>query len=104
MEWTAGTYRLATLEEQIHLVAELGVKLYRVDANLKDLSTLDFMDKCVDLCEAYGLDIMLIVYDEAKAQMCASRYKGRVKYYQVLNETDASASSRIRPATRRAAN
>ena len=89
MEHSSGTYRMATLEEQIHLVAELGVKLYRVDANLKDLTTLDFMDKCIDLCRAYGLEVMLVIYDEDKAEMCASRYKGKIKYYQILNERDA---------------
>jgi len=93
----ADAYPEETVEEQVRLVAESGAKLYRFDAPVG--TTADkfvVMDKVVDLCKAYGLQMMVNVggywlKDDELTNTCkfiAKRYKGKIDYYQIFNETD----------------
>lgn len=97
-------------EKQVKLAAELGVKLYRFNFNPKTSDDLEYLHYMVSLCEAYGMDMMLVMddaglfpdnpqyskskendYIEAltgRATMIASLFKDRIKYIQVFNELD----------------
>ena len=80
-------YTANTIEDQIHLAAELGVGMYRFDAS----SDMAWNDKVVALCESYGLQMMPLVSSSSVASTMATRYAGHIKYYQMLNETDNQA-------------
>ena len=75
----------ADIERQIHLVAEMGSKIYRLNAQSY---TEDIIEKVITLCEKYGIAVMLIVDINSGAGVVAGSFKGRVKYYQVNNEMD----------------
>ena len=101
--WGAA-YAPINMEDQIHLAAELGVKLIRIDAS----SAEEHLDKFMKLCHGYGIKVMLIVYfpgnethtsnfDATKITKyfyeIASRYDGKhgcgkADYIQIDNELD----------------
>lgn len=88
--WAA--YREDTLEQQMKLAADLGITLVRFDSMWGTINGVEWTDRFVETAEAYGLDMMMIVYveDTESAQAIASRYKGKIKYYQVHNEVDCA--------------
>ena len=92
------SYKEATLEEQIHLSAELGVKLLRVNISVDNL---EWSDKFVELCGAYGIKVMAVVnlrnestdYITFLYQALATRYdgkdgRGKIDFFQLDNEID----------------
>ena len=92
-------YPESQLETQIRLAAELGVRIYRFNFNPQSEDDFAYMDRVLALCEAYGLKMMLVL-DEYKGtptqlsqmhEQIAKRYRGRIAYYQIFNETDVYA-------------
>lgn len=97
-------YPERTLEEQIRLAAELGVKLYRFNFNPGTMDDLNYLDEVVKLVDAYGMEMMLVMDSAAgyenggevlksRFRMVAERYNGqsghgRIRYIQVFNEMD----------------
>lgn len=101
--WGAA-YFDTNLEDQVHLAAELGCKLIRIDSH----APFEYLDKFMTLCWGYGIDVMLIVYfpggettgdqfsEEAISDYFytfADRYNGKngfgmAKYIQIDNELD----------------
>lgn len=91
------SYPVTQLEEQIRLAASLGSKVYRFNFNPKKEENYLYLDSVLTLCEAYGMEMMLVL-DELKGltpndlknyhTAIAKRFKGRIAYYQVYNETD----------------
>lgn len=95
-------YASANVEEQMHLMAELGVKLLRTGFS----SNLDWTDKVVRMANKYGIKVMICngsvtstieEYDAdvafSTAKMIANRYNGKkgygkVDYIQIDNEVD----------------
>lgn len=95
-------YASTNVEEQMHLMAELGVKLLRTGFG----ETLDWTDKVVRLANKYGIRVMICNgsvrsamedYDAdtafLTAKMIANRYNGKngygkVDYIQIDNEVD----------------
>ena len=84
------------LEEQIHLAAELGCKIYRTGGDLQNLA---WTDKMVSLCNAYGMQVMMCIpltlddheYTTLYFNTLAERYngkdgRGKVDYFQISNE------------------
>ena len=93
------SYSSATLEKQIHLAAELGSKIYRVDIQTTP-AALIWLDEVLSLCKAYGMEVMGIIYGNPgedgkgttsyeKAKIVSQRFAGRMKYIQINNEVDA---------------
>lgn len=98
------------LEEQVHLAAELGCKILRNNFNVNDL---DYVDTFVQLCNAYGIQVMLTVDGNIKSggdaarqedydlfKMVANRYNGqnghgKIDYIQLNNELDVFFSQRV---------
>lgn len=90
-------YREDRVEQYMKLTAESGASLVRFGASGTDTESLLILDKWVETAEAYGLDIMMILqfsdedytYDAVyqNASVYVKRYKGRIKYYQLSNET-----------------
>ena len=76
----------ADIEKHVHLLAEMGAKIYRLDSN-----DLDYLEKLITLCEKYGIEVMLHI-GGINSQF-VNKFKGRVKYYQVYNEMSSSAST-----------
>ena len=94
----------ANLEEQVHLAAEMGCRLIRIDS----YAPFDYLDKFMMLCQGYGIKVMLIVYfpggetvtsnfsEDAISDyfyMYADRYNGKngfgkADYIQIDNELD----------------
>lgn len=105
-------YASANVEDQMHLMAELGVKLIRTGFS----SNLDWTDKVVRMANKYGMKVMLCngsvrstleEYDAdlvfATAKMIANRYNGKkgygkVDYIQIDNEVDNYLMSRAHEA------
>lgn len=98
------------LEKQLHLAAELGVKMYRFNFNPSTMSDLNYLDKVVKLAEAYGMELMLVMDGtdgssevlKSRFQMVASRYDGRsdhgrIRYIQVFNEVDVALMRETHP-------
>ena len=73
-------------EMQVHLLAEMGAKIY----SLATYNSVDFVEKIITLCEKYGIAVQPIVHSdllsEASTEIMVKRFKGRVKYYLVDNE------------------
>ncbi len=92
-------YPVSQLETQIRLTAELGVTIYRFNYNPVSDEDFAYMHRVLDLCDAYGLDMMLVLDDHGgsveeiaqKHENIAKRCKGRIAYYQIFNETDVYA-------------
>lgn len=99
------------MAQQLDLAKELGVHWIRLDWH-RDVKTQfndpdDFVwhDKVIDMAHERGLHVVLILEDlgvsssdvqviskaSAASETIANHYKGRVKYYQVLNEVSGSA-------------
>ena len=81
--WSGYGDKDTDIERQIHLLAEMGAKIYRLDAH--DF-TANTVEKVITLCERYGIEVMAIVNIGSGAGTVAKRFKGRVKYYKVNNE------------------
>jgi len=77
----------AEIERQVHLLAEMGAKIYRLDAH--DF-TSDILERVITLCERYGIAVLAIVNVGSGANV-PNQFKGRVKYYQVNNEMNVQA-------------
>jgi len=86
----------AEIEKEIHLLAEMGAKIYRLDNG-----PVEHMKNVVSLCEKYGIAVMLIVSSlpnpgsdrpSPSAEATVKGLKGRVKYYQINNEMSSLAS------------
>ena len=92
-------------EEYIKATAETGAKLFRIGFNQQlDMYGLEYLDKCVKLCDEYGMDILVLsrfaTYEEDKLEfntayfeMLASRYNGKnghgfIDYFEVGAEED----------------
>ena len=86
-------YKEHLLEEHIRLAKEMGSTLYRTDVSAAD--NPEWLEKLVDLAEANGIDLMLIVYKPGFAKEVAEKFKGRIKYYQILNEIDCWTFKKI---------
>lgn len=92
-------YPQALLSEQIRTAALLGCKLYRFNFNPRTEDDFSYMDSVVKYCEKYGMQLMLVLDDmsgepDAIYDRCvkiAEAYKGRIKYFQLFNETDVYA-------------
>ena len=82
----------ADIEMQIHLAAEMGSKIYRIDAQIV---TADIIEKVITLCRRYGMEVMPILDSESSAEILAKQFRGRVKYYQVKNEMNVAAHKSI---------
>lgn len=99
-------YNTAYLEEHLHLAAEMGSKLIRIDTNT---GALAYTDKLVRLANAYGMKVMIIIYIPGKTltgeydydaieqhfRTFASRYDGKkgygkADYIQIDNEMDVT--------------
>lgn len=76
------------LEEYIYKAAQMGVSLIRIDMGAGSPAEIAYQDKIVALCEAYGLNLMPIVYDPQTAENLGKRYGSRIKYWQMSNERD----------------
>ena len=86
-----------SIEQYMKLVADSGATLVRTSSSFMNQSQIDYMDKYLATAEAYGLDVMFVIsynghyttteefYD--MAAFVAKRYVGRIKYYQLFNET-----------------
>ena len=72
------------IERQIHLLAEMGAKIYRLSAHDINMS---FLEKVITLCEKYGIEVMLTVTLGTGSNI-PERFSGRVKYYHIDNEID----------------
>ena len=98
---TAVSYKLVSLEDQVHYAAQLGVKIIRIDIT-KNMD-VSYLDTFVGLCNQYGIKVMFaltscIEVDEPEnAEMIvngyAERYNGKngkfkVDYFQFKNEVD----------------
>ena len=98
-------YNTGYLEEHIHLAAEMGSKLIRIDAR----DSIGHLDKLVMLANSYGMKVMLVVYIPGKTldgeydadliqqhfHTYASRYNGKkgfgkADYIQIDNEMDVT--------------
>lgn len=96
------SYRLETLEEQVALIARLGVKFVRLGHLEVDL---DYSDKLMLLLKKYGIKVMMVYCADIKTDpdeletlsetlaMLLTRYngengRGRIDYVQIGNETD----------------
>ena len=79
------------VEDYIHKAAQLGVSMIRIDMGSSSPAEIAYQDKVVALCEAYGLNLMAIVYDTASAETLGKRYGNRIKYWQMSNERDNEA-------------
>ena len=92
-------YPESELETQIRLTAELGVTIYRFNFNPTTEDQFAYLFRVLDLCDAYGLEMMLVLDDHggtpeeiaAKHEKIATRCRGRIPYYQIFNETDVYA-------------
>ncbi len=104
-------YGTDKLEEQIHLAAEMGCKILRNNFNVNDLY---HMDTFVKLCNAYGIQIMMVVNGNLRGwgtdgelqedhdlfYMVANRYNGKndhgkIDYIQLDNELDVYFSTLV---------
>ena len=92
------------LEEQIHLMADMGAKIMRININTEDIASTD---KTVKLCNAYGIKVMIIMgcvrtmgenndtdYEYRMMNFFADRYNGKngfgkVDFFQLDNEVDS---------------
>ncbi len=85
------------LQQQIRLAAELGSDIYRFNyVPSQSLEEFEYLDKVVAYADAYGMKLMLVM-DAAvgdadairdNARLIAKRYKGKIPYYQAMNEQD----------------
>lgn len=91
------------LEEQIHLMANMGAEIMRFDVNVTDIKSTD---KTVKLCNAYGMKVMFVIgdvcsfsddydaeYEYTIINAFAERYNGKnghgkVDFFQLDNEID----------------
>jgi len=91
-------YPERNLEDYIRLCAELGSTTVRLNCNPHSEGDYVYLDKAVQLCADYKMDMMLVLddmftykteaeYEQYHAEI-ATHYKGKIKYYQVFNETD----------------
>lgn len=92
-------------EEYIKLAKEMGMTCIRCDGIIESEEDLANFDEFVELCQKYNMEIMWVLGNlfadgvpgrpkwdfpdgyTNYANFVASRYKGKVKYYQLLNET-----------------
>ena len=96
----AGDYPSSQLQEQIAKAAELGVGYYRVNVNpVYNKGNYDwrYMDQVINTAISKGLQVYLVMYSsllgtavdyERHATEIATRYKGKIAYYQLGNEVD----------------
>ncbi len=104
-------YGTVNLEEQVHLAAEMGCKILRNNFYVDDLYHVDTF---VQLCNAYGIQVMLEyggnikgATDDAQRQedyamfkLIANRYNGKnghgkIDYIQMENELDVYFAERV---------
>lgn len=85
-------YPKRMMTKHLELARDLGVKLYRVDVSRTDD---EWLDELVRQSADMGLELMLIVYDADYAGIIAERYRGKIRYYQVLNEIDCGAFKKV---------
>ena len=99
------------MAQQLDLAKELGVHFIRLDwhrdvkTQFNDADDFVWHDKVIDMANERGLHVILILEDLGVAsndlsvtskaatasQAIASHYKGRIKYYQLLNEVSGAA-------------
>ena len=96
-------YPESRLEDQIRLAAGLGVGLYRINCTPQSIGDFLYLDRVVELCEAYKLKVFLVCFDHGlwnfaapaelqdAARRIAARYRGRIAMYQLSNEQDIPA-------------
>lgn len=92
-------------EEYIKATAETGAKLFRIGFNQQlDEAGLEYLDKCVKLCDEYGMDILVLMrfvtyeldmidLNTIYFEMIAERYNGKnghgfIDYFEVGAEED----------------
>ena len=101
---TYKSYPIRSLEQQIQLAAELGVKVYRFNFNPKNGADYAYLDKVVDWTQRYGMELLLVMDDfdpsadvlRSRFETVANRYNGAnghglIRYIQVFNEVDVWA-------------
>lgn len=86
------------LEEHICLCRELGLNLVRFNFNPISDGDYAYLDRVVELCRQNGMQVMLVLDSvfhlenpddfEGYHGAIARRYKGKIRYYQLFNETD----------------
>lgn len=93
-------YPEKNLEQQIKLAAEMGTTMYRINYTPECADSFAYLDRVVELCEKYGLQIFLVMFDRSfhgckyadllygSVKRIAQRYKGRIAFYQISNEQD----------------
>ncbi|MCL1972938.1 MAG: T9SS type A sorting domain-containing protein [Endomicrobia bacterium] len=95
--WSGYGYKDTDIERQIHLLAEMGAKIYRIDGGNAGPEYAEFVEKALTLCERYGIDLMLITGGNSSSlpfiRTQVRQFKGRVKYYQIGNEMSSSIST-----------
>lgn len=94
------SYPAEYLEQHIYLVANAGCNIIRINIRLSDDWT--YYDKCVELCNAYGLTTIAVFspsldlgldYITMAFETVCTRYngengRGKIDYIQAWNETD----------------
>lgn len=101
-------YRAVSLEQQMELLRELGVRWYRTDwGSGNDFSQRDAL---VAAAEAKGVRLLPILFPDVSAakgnlreirrlafdcgKTIASRYRGRITHYELSNELDCRAMTK----------
>ncbi|MCI8388322.1 MAG: hypothetical protein HFE63_07665 [Clostridiales bacterium] len=83
-------------EEHIRLAAELGSKIYRINYNPTNDEMLVYINKIIDRCHEYGMQVMLVLdhFEETPEEIAkrmtfvAENLADKVEYVQIFNETD----------------
>ena len=77
------------LVDIVYYAAEMGSKVIRIDL-LKYIGC-KWWDKFFALCDAYGIDVIGIVYNVEDAEFFAERYTDQISYMQLENEKDTKS-------------
>ncbi|MCQ2432112.1 MAG: hypothetical protein MJ175_05840 [Clostridia bacterium] len=89
-------YTEENTEAIIRLAAEMGSTIYRINYNPSTPETLTYINRVIDLCHSYGMQVMMVMdylggtTEEVAQRMtfAAENLAGKVDYFQIFNETD----------------
>jgi Flagellar filament outer layer protein Flaa. len=96
------SYPEAQLSNQIQKVVGLGANIYRINYTppyTNGVYDWTYLDNVVNTCYNNKIKMLLVIYDSAgvgqtttylhdRAKDIATRYKGKIAYYQIANEQD----------------
>lgn len=97
------SYPESKLDEQIQKVVGAGANTYRINYDppyVNGVYDWPYMDNMVNACYNNGIKLYVVVYDSLggdttylynRAKDLATRYKGKIPYYQLGNEQDSNA-------------